>query len=258
MYLLYGGKMGKVITVINQKGGVAKTTTSFALAAGLCKKGYKVLMVDLDAQSNLTYSAGGTDTEDNIYTVMHEDAGVQESIQRTETCDIIPASILLAGADLEFTQTGREYILRDALERVQDGYDYIVIDTPPALSILTVNALTATDEVIIPVGADVYSLQGLMQLKKTIDQVKKFCNKNLEIKGLLLTKYNPRTIISRDVRDVMKQQAKAIGTKLYKTAIREGVAVRESQMKKQNIFDYAPDSKPAIDYMQLVEEYLED
>jgi chromosome partitioning protein len=183
--------MGKVISISNQKGGVGKTTTTGAIAAGFKLKGFKVLCVDLDSQSNLSFSAGA-ETEDcpTIYEVLKEEVKTSFSIQRTESFDIIASNILLSGIELEFTQTGREFLLKEALSSVKDKYDYIFIDTPPALSILTVNAFTASDYIIIPMLSDIFSLQGIAQLSETIKRVKTYCNPNLKIEGILLTKFN--------------------------------------------------------------------
>ena len=157
---------------------------------------------------------------------------------------------------MEFTQPGREYLLKEILEPVKDNYDFIVIDTPPTLGILTINALTTSNDVIIPMGADIYSLQGLGQLYNTIENVKKYCNKDLTIKGLLLTKYNARTVLSKDLKDTIESKAQEINSKLFKTVIREGIAIKEAQTLQDNIFSTAPTSKPAADYEAFIKEYL--
>lgn len=177
--------MAKVISISNQKGGVGKTTTTAAVAAGFKLKGHKVLCVDLDPQSNLSFSSGA-ETEDcpTIYEILKGEVKAGFSIQKVPSFDIISSNILLSGIELEFTQTGREYLLKEALEGVKDKYDYIFIDTPPALSILTVNAFTASDYIIIPMLADIFSLQGIAQLSETIDRVRKYCNPNLKVEGI--------------------------------------------------------------------------
>jgi len=193
--------MVKVISVSNQKGGVGKTTTTGAVAAGFKLKGYRVLCVDLDPQSNLSFSSGA-ETEDcpTIYEILKGEAKTSFSIQKMPSFDIISSNILLSGIELEFTQTGREYLLKEALNTVKDKYDYIFIDTPPALSILTVNAFTASDYIIIPMLADIFSLQGIAQLSETIDRVRKYCNPNVKVEGIVLTKYNKRTVLSREIK----------------------------------------------------------
>ena len=249
--------MKNIITITNQKGGVGKTTTAHALATGLTIKGYKTLIVDMDPQANVSYTMGIDEAENTIYDVLKGQVSSLDAIQKTEHGDILPSTLLLAGADMEFTSTGREYLLRDALEPLKDSYDYIIIDTPPQLGILTVNSLVASDNIIITMGADIYSLKGLTQLYSTYMSVKKYCNHELSISGLLLTRYNNRTIINKDLREVMKDHAKQLGTKLFDTAIREGIAIREAQALQTTIYDHAPKSNPAKDYLSFIEEYLQ-
>ena len=193
--------MSKVISVSNQKGGVGKTTTTCNLAAGLKKKGFRVLVIDLDPQGNLGFSMGA-DVENSatIYDVLKGEIKTQFAIQRTETTDLIPSSILLSGIELEFTNTGREYLLKEAIKPIQEFYDYILLDTPPALGILTINAFTASDTIVVPMLSDIFSLQGIAQLYETVERVKKYCNPNLTIAGILLIRYNPRTLLGREIR----------------------------------------------------------
>lgn len=249
--------MGKVISISNQKGGVGKTTTTGAIAAGFKIKGFKVLCVDLDSQSNLSFSVGAeTDDCPTIYEVLKNEVKTSFSIQRTESFDIITSNILLSGIELEFTQTGREFLLKEALSSVKDKYDYIFIDTPPALSILTVNAFTASDYIIIPMLSDIFSLQGIAQLSETIKRVKTYCNPNLKIEGILLTKYNKRTILSKEIRGTAELIAKELGTSLYKTTIRSSVSVMEAQTSQQNIHQYSPKNGATTDYVDLVNELI--
>ncbi|GHT96840.1 hypothetical protein FACS1894122_15510 [Alphaproteobacteria bacterium] len=153
---------------------------------------------------------------------------------------------------------GKEYKLVEALERIKPNYDYIIIDTPPALGILTVNALTACDSVIVPAQADVYSLQGIEQLHDTVSTVKQYCNKNLKIQGILLTRFSYRTILSKNILELLEQTAEKIQTKLFKTTIREAIAIKEAQANRQDIFSYAPASNAAIDYNNFINELLEE
>lgn len=173
--------MAKVIAFSNQKGGVGKTTTACAIASGLYQRGYSVLCIDLDPQSNLTFSAGAqADDCATIYEVLKGEVKALFAIQHTDMFDIISSNILLSGIDLEFTQKGREFLLKDALAPVVQKYDYVFIDTPPALSILTVNAFTAADGIIIPMNGDIFSLQGLSQLHETVKRIKLYCNPDLK------------------------------------------------------------------------------
>lgn len=153
--------------------------------------------------------------------------------------------------------TGKEYRLKEALEQIENSYDYIILDTPPALGILTVNALTAADSVIIPAQADVYSLQGIAQLSETISTVRKYCNPKLKISGILLTRYNARAVLNRNIYDMMQEQAKNLDTKLFKTSIREAVAVREAQISQTSIFDYALKANVTEDFQNFINELLE-
>lgn len=245
-----------IYTVATQKGGVGKTTTAAALWAGLSLKGYKCLAIDLDPQCNLSFTAGADTTRKTALSLLTGEAPAEETIQQTAAGDIIPASKSLAGADAFITDTGKEYRLKEALEPIQARYDYIVIDTPPALGILTVNALTACNSVIVPAQADIFSLQGIDQLQATIDPVRKYCNPTLHIEGLLLTRYNARTALSRDVSEIMQQLAQKLGTKVFNTTIREGIAVKEAQISQRTIFDYAPKAKVTDDYRAFIEEIL--
>lgn len=246
----------RTIAVINQKGGVGKSTTALAIGAGLSLKGYSVLYVDLDAQGNLSYTLGATTKGYNALGVLQRPETIKEEIQHTEQGDIIASSPSLAGADTVITETGKEYRLKEALESISGEYDYCIIDTPPALGILTINALTACRGAIIPAQADIYSLQGISQLNSTIETVRRYCNRDLSIMGIVLTRYSSRSIISREVAEMLEQTAEQLHTKLYKAKIRECTAIKEAQATKQNIFSYAPKSNATADYKALVDEIL--
>ena len=246
----------RITTVINQKGGVGKTTTAHALATGLTKRGHKVLSVDMDPQGNLSFTMGASTTGPSLYEAMREEAEASAVIRSTGQGDILPSSLLLAAADMEFTATGREWILDTLLSPIKERYSHIIIDSPPTLGILTINALTASTDVVIPMGADIYSLQGLYQLHSTIAKVRHYCNKNLKIAGLLLTRYNPRSVLSRDLREGIEEKAAELNAHLYSTFIREGIMVKEAQTNQQSLYAYAPKSNPAQDYESFVSEYL--
>ena len=159
---------------------------------------------------------------------------------------------------MEYTQTGREYILSEIIEPLKESYDFVIIDTPPALGILTVNALTASNSVIIPMGADIYSIQGLSQLYNLVCNVKRYTNKELSIDGLFLTRYNKRATISKDIYAELEQLASKLGTKLFKSVIREGVAIKRSQADQTNIFISEPKAGVTIDFNNFIDEYLEE
>ena len=248
--------MSKAIAVINQKGGVGKSTTALAIGAGLSLKGYSVLFVDLDAQGNLSYTLGANTQGYNAMGVLERPKTAKAEIQHTPQGDIIASSPKLAGADKLLEETGKEYRLKEALESLQGAYDYIIVDTPPALGILTINALTACNSVIIPAQADIYSLQGIEQLAETMKPVKKYCNPALQIEGILLTRYSPRSVLSREVAELAEQLAAKLGTKLFKTTIREAIAVKEAQISQQTLYSYAPKAKVTEDYTSFIQELI--
>ena len=248
--------MKECIAVINQKGGGGKSTTSNAIGAGLFQRGYKVLFIDLDAQGNLSYSMKCENKPLSSLEVLTGTATAKEATLTTPQGDIIPASPALASADTIITDTGREYRLKEALEPLKEVYDYIIIDTPPALGTLTINALTACDSVIIPAQADIYSLQGIGQLNQTIQTVKRYCNSDLTIKGIVITRYSPRAVLTRDMTDLLEDTAKQLNTKVFTSRIRECIALKEAQASQTDIFTYNPRSNAGIDYKALLEEMI--
>ena len=248
--------MARIISIINQKGGVGKSTTAEALLAGLTLKGYKTLAVDLDAQGNLTYATGANSQGATSLGVLTREVDAGDAIQHTPSGDIIPSNKALAGADAFITDTGKEYRLREALESVASEYDYIIIDTPPALSILTITALTASNSVIIPAQADIYSLQGIEQLAETIQPVKRYCNPTLSIEGILLTRYSKRSILGQEVAGLARQIAQRLNTKVFDTTIREAIAIKEAQISQQSLFSYAPKAPVTDDYRAFIEEVI--
>lgn len=249
--------MSKIIAIINQKGGVAKSTTAAALLAGLNAKGYKALAIDIDAQCNLSLITGAETTGGTILGVLAEEIPAVAAIQHTPQGDVIAAHRGLAGADGIMTDTGKEYKLKEALESLYGLYDYIVIDTPPALGVLTINALTAADTVVIPAQADLLSLQGIEGLYSTITTVKKYCNHRLAIAGILLTRYNARNILTAEVTALMETLAAKMGTKVFAATIREAIAVKEAQIQQRSLFDYAPRAKVTADYTAFIAELLQ-
>lgn len=248
--------MKGIISILNQKGGVGKSTTAHALGSGLAMKGHKVLCIDLDPQGNLSYIAGATTTGPSIYEVLTGKIKAAETIQSDGTLSIIASSPALSGADAAFTESGKEYRLKTALSPLVGNYDFIAIDTPPALGILTVNALTACTGCIIAAQADVLSLQGISQLYGTLEAVRSVSNPSLRVYGILLTRFNSRAVISRDSAQMIDRTAAQLQTKLYAARIRECTALKECQAVRKSIFDYAPRSNAAIDYEALTDEFL--
>ena len=245
----------ETIAVINQKGGVAKTTTAQSLAAGLTLKGYRVLMIDLDGQQSLTgitvaaYPQGA-----NILEVLTKRANAADIIVHTPCGDLMPGTEALAAADLVLKDTGREYRLKEALKPLARVYDYCIIDSPPALGVLTVNALTAANACIITAQADILSLQAINALEQTLKTITAYTNKGLKVRGVLLTRYNGRAVLSRDAADMIQEKARQMRTDLFHTRIRECIAIKEAQARRKSIFEYAPRSNGAADYRALVDE----
>lgn len=249
----------KIITIGNQKGGAGKTTTALNLIFGLQQKHQRVLAVDMDGQCNLSYLLGVsektlTESGNNIYSILRGKKDIFSCILHTAmNIDLIPASPALYEADMTINKIGKEYRLKTALESISE-YNYIVIDTPPNLGIVTVNAFTASNSVIIPVQADILSLVGLNQLVETLQAVQEYTNPNLHIDGILITRYNSRTRLSQDFRSAIEQEAKKIGTRVFQSEIRESITIKEAQVSKLSLFDYAGKSKVGTDYMRFVEE----
>ena len=242
-----------VIAFCNAKGGQGKTTSAQAIATGAALIGRKALAIDFDPQANLTFSMGGNSADVGAYELIKGITTPGQTIQKTAQGDLIAASSKLALADTTFTGKERTDALKDAIKPLQKRYDVITIDCPPTLNTLLINALHAADMVVIPLTADIYSLQGLYQLKQSIDAARKR-NKGLKIGGVLFVKHNTRTILARDLADTIKEKCGELQIPVYKTTISESVAIREAQTQRQSIFDYAPKSRPARDYKRLIEE----
>ena len=247
--------MAHIIAVTNQKGGVGKTTTCCALISGLSAAGYKVLGIDLDPQGNLGFSLG-IDIENGftIYDLLRGSAGINDVIRRTASGDMIPSNILLSSLELEFDRSGMEYMLQNAIAPVKNSYDFIVIDTPPALNILTVNAYVPSDSLIIPMLPEVLSLLGISQLKDTVEAVKRSRNANLKILGVLLIKYNKHLNLVREVEELTTAIAEQLETSILKTKIRNNIAVAEAPAHGQSVLTYAPRSNAAADFNALIKE----
>ncbi|MBU7594133.1 MULTISPECIES: ParA family protein [Bacillaceae] len=250
--------MGKIIAVANQKGGVGKTTTSVNLGACLAYIGKRVLLVDVDPQGNATSGIGieKADVEHCIYDILVDDVAAKDVIKPTavENLDIIPATIQLAGAEIELVPTiSREVRLKRALEAVKDNYDYMVIDCPPSLGLLTINALTASDAVLIPVQCEYYALEGLSQLLNTVRLVQKHLNTDLTIEGVLLTMLDARTNLGIQVIDEVK---KYFQDKVYKTIIPRNIRLSEAPSHGQPIIIYDPRSRGAEVYLDLAKEVV--
>ena len=249
--------MGKVISVANQKGGVGKTTTTVNLATLLAKKGKKVLLIDTDPQGNATSGLGVTkELENSVYDILVGETTFEETIQETavKNLKVCPSNISLAGAEVELvSMMSREQRLKVKLDEVKEQYDYILIDCPPSLGLVTLNAFTASDSVLIPVQCEYFALEGLGQLLNTVNLVKKHLNKNLEIEGALLTMYDARTNLSNQV---VKEVKKYFEDKVYKTVIPRNVRLSEAPSYGMPISVYDPKSKGAKAYEKFTRELL--
>lgn len=243
------------MTVTNQKGGVGKTTTAAALLYALYERGQRVLGVDLDPQGSLSFSLG-LDTENcaTVYDLFKDRVTVDEAITNSRGIDLLPANILLSAAELEFNRTGREFMLRNKLMGVAERYDYVIIDTPPALNVLTVNAYVASDTLVVPMVPEILSLLGVAQIKETIDTVQSCYNPKLRVLGILLNKYNARLTLNREVSEMADQIAKQLKTCVFKSVIRSSIAVAEAPAHGESVLSYAPNSKPADDFQHLTSE----
>ena len=249
--------MGKIISVANQKGGVGKTTTTVNLTTILAKKGKKVLLIDTDPQGNATSGLGvSKDVELSVYDILIGDTEFDETLQETaiKNLKVCPSNISLAGAEVQLvSMMSREQRLKTKLDKIKDQYDYILIDCPPSLGLVTLNAFTASDSVLIPVQCEYFALEGLGQLLNTVNLVKKHLNKNLEIEGALLTMYDARTNLSNQV---VKEVKKYFEDKVYKTVIPRNVRLSEAPSYGMPITVYDPRSKGAKAYEKFAKELL--
>ncbi len=250
--------MGTVIALANQKGGVGKTTTSVNLGACLADAGKRVLLIDLDPQGNATSGLGIDKKEitQSVYDVLINDVALSEVIQPSshQGLDIAPTTIELSGAEVELTSMmARETRLKDGFADVQDQYDYILIDCPPSLGLLTINAFTAANSILIPVQSEYYALEGLSQLMNTIQLVRKHFNKDLRIEGVLLTMFDKRTNLGQEVNAEVK---KFFGSQVYQTVIPRNVRLSEAPSHGLAIIDYDKRSTGAKVYQELAKEVL--
>lgn len=245
--------MTKVITISNHKGGVGKTTSAINIGAGLNLLGKKVLLIDLDPQANLSQSLGLRDQTSTIYGAIRGEYPLQPQII-IKGLDVIPSTLDLSGAEVELAgEAGREYILKELIEPLKSTYNYIIIDSPPSLGLLTINAFTASDSIYIPLQAQYLALQGLTKLLEVIDKIKKRLNKELKVGGVFITQFDKRKVLNRDVVAIIQEHFKDA---VFKSQIRDNVALAEAPTQGLDIFRYNPKSYGAEDYLALCKEIL--
>ncbi|MEM1327920.1 MAG: ParA family protein [Bacteroidota bacterium] len=246
--------MGIIISLMNHKGGVGKTTSTINIGAGLVELGKRVLLLDLDPQANLTISLGIPRQQITIYEGLRGESELMPYTVR-QGLDVITSNLNLSGAEMELiNEAGREYILKELLAPLEEEYDYILIDCPPSLGLLTLNALTSSHTVLIPLQTQFLALQGLAKIKQVIDKVKFRLNRQLEIGGVVATMYDARKVLHRDVVETIQ---KYFGDKVFETLIRDNVALAEAPAQRKDIFAYSKSSNGAKDYLALSREILE-
>ena len=236
-----------------------KTSTAAAIAQALTYKGKSALLIDLDAQRSASLIYGAEeDGTGGTYSLIMGTAQAEDLIQETPAGSIIPGSKDLEGLDVELSaKPGRDFFLKGAIEPIKERFDCIICDAPPGKGTALVQALTAADSVVIPLLCDPQALQGLHHVTKTIEEVKKYCNPGLTIEGILLTRYSGRAVLSREVLELMQQQAAALNTKLFKVQIREAISVKEAQISQKSLFEYAPKAKVTEDYSAFLDEIID-
>jgi chromosome partitioning protein len=243
----------KTISIMNHKGGTGKTTSSINIGAGLAKKGLKVLLLDIDSQANLTEGLGKGDQELSVYDSIRENKKLP-ILNVSENLDLVPSSIDLLGAEMEIvSKIGREQILHKLLKPIRSEYDYIIIDCPPSVGLLTVNAMVASDTILLPLQGEYFAYKGVDRLLGIVNEVRDNLNDKLEIGGVFITQINPNRILTKTIVEKLTED---LQDKVFETKIRINVALAEAQLQGQSIFDYAPESNGAKDYEMLVDEIL--
>lgn len=250
--------MAITVSVVNQKGGVGKSTIAFNLDAGIRKKNLnkKNLLIDLDSQCSITMTSKANMTLPTIFEVLKKEMSIEKVVQDTNDTNIAPGSQNLIELDKVLNETGKEFRLKECLEKIKNNYNYIIIDTPPTLSVASINALTASDYILIPAMADAYSAAGIGQLYQTFLAVKKYCNENLKIAGIILNRFNPQTTLAKQMLTMVEDIAKQIETTVFDTKLRDYTAIKEAQASRINIFDYSPSHNAVEDYTNFVNEFL--
>lgn len=249
----------KKIVITNQKGGVGKSTTALNLGFGLINKGFKVLFIDLDQQGNLSFSLNADPQNYNLLELLTDNnKDIKDFIQHFDRFDVISSHPALAAADLKLTEIGKEYRLKEVLTSVERDYDFCIIDTPPSLGVLNINAMVVGDYAIVPCGVDFYSVQGLYFLADNIDDVRKYCKSNIKVLGLLLTRYKGNTNISKDLLPIFNDTAARFNSRVFNVKIRDNVDIAVANSKQSDIFSFNSRCNGSLDYLALTDEVLKE
>lgn len=246
----------RIISILNHKGGVGKTTTAANLSVGLAMQGKRTLAIDLDGQANLSFSFGLNphSTQSTIYHALRGDIKGLPAKEVMENLSVVPAHYDLGAIEIELVnEPGKEYLLKELLEPYEKDYDFVIIDCPPALGFLAFNALTTSTDVIIPIEADAYAVQGTIKVQDLIGKIQRRINTSLQVLGILVTKYDQRTKIAKEVTQVILEHSKA---RVLKPFIRKNVLLAEAALQQQDIFSYAPKSTGAEDYLELSKQII--
>ena len=250
--------MNKIV-ITNQKGGVGKSTTALNLGFGLINKGFKVLFIDLDQQGNLSFSLNADPQNYNLLELLTDNnKDIKDFIQHFDRFDVISSHPALAAADLKLTEIGKEYRLKEVLTSVERDYDFCIIDTPPSLGVLNINAMVVGDYAIVPCGVDFYSVQGLYFLADNIDAVRKYCKSNIKVLGLLLTRYKGNTNISKDLLPIFNDTAARFNSRVFDVKIRDNVDIAVANSKQSDIFSFNSRCNGSLDYEALTDEVLKE
>lgn len=250
----------QIISVANIKGGVGKSSVCSVMASGLTQKGYKVLLIDSDPQSNLTmcFLQEQSDETPSLYHVYNNEKSIDEvKIAVNDGVDLVPGDFALCNADMQFLKAGRLKMLKRALDNISTEYDFVVIDTPPNMGILSLNGFMTSDYVVVPMAVDSFSLKGVRLLKQTLDDVSEEIGIDIPVAGILLTRYNCRTNVSKLLEQSINSAAELLNTTVFKNRIRQAVVIQESQIAKENLFSYAPNASVTDDFRGFINEFLE-
>ena len=243
--------MAHVFAIVNQKGGIGKTTFSMQIGVGLRRRGFKVLMIDMDAQCNLTFTLRGDyKNSPTILEAIFEEVNVEDTIQHLDEVDLIPGSANLTTLEQQIDPEGREYFLSETIKPLLSKYEYIIIDSPPTISLITVGIMTAANSIIVPVLLDMYSLQGTGQLYKTYATVKQYCNPSLQIDGIVVN--GP----GRTLKRTLKEVAEVMNCRIFRTSISRSPQIKHATIKRESIYRYAPKSSVRKEFDQLIDELL--